>query len=497
MNTEQAQSNSFEALYEITRVINSILEPDALLEKILEVAMAHLNAERGFVLLAKQDGQGGFSVSAAKNFGSPQTSDAFAASSSVVRTVIDTGTPVLTYDALTDERFEASTSIITQKILSIICIPLRLSNQPIGAVYLDSSVSRKAFTEESMKFLTVFGHLAAISLENAQRYARLQSENRRLQEAVDLAQRFSHLVGSSERWRRVLERMERVLDVDVAVLITGESGTGKELIARTIHDHGTRQGQPFVAVNCSAIPDQLLESEMFGYVRGAFTGASSDKKGLVEVAERGTLFLDEVADLPPVLQAKFLRLLQEREYRRVGDTKTRTADIRVIAATNRRLEEDVKSGRMREDLFFRLNVVGIHLPPLRERREDIPLLAQHFLRRAAEQYRRPVDSIHAEAMQVLLANEWRGNIRELQNTLERAVVLCRGNQLTRKDFLLDDSAGAEEQSGPTTLADFERKIIETTLAEMGGNRTHTAERLGVSLRWLQYRLKAWQNGNNE
>ena len=497
MNTDRTNAHSFEALYEITRAINCILEPGPLLEAVLEAAMGHLNAERGFVLLADQAASGGYSVAAAKNFGTTQTSEAFAASSSVVRNVLSSGEPVLTYDALADSRFEASTSIITQKILSIICIPLQFGNRTTGAVYLDSSVSRKAFTEESMKFLSVFGHLAAIALDNAQRYAQLQVENRRLQEAVERARGFTVVLGESGNWKKVLERVERVLDVDVPVLITGESGTGKELIARTIHEQGKRRGQPFVAVNCSAIPEQLLESEMFGYVKGAFTGASADKKGLVEVAEGGTLFLDEVGDFPPFLQAKLLRLLQGREYRRVGDTKNRTADIRVIAATNRNMEEDIKLGHMREDLYFRLNVVGIHLPPLRERKEDIPLLAQYFLRRAAEQYRRPVESIHPEAMQVLLANNWNGNARELQNALERAVVLCHGTQLTRKDFLLDDSAAPRDHAAPTTLADFERQIIETTLAEMGGNRTRTAERLGVSLRWLQYRLKEWQSGSGE
>lgn len=497
MNSEQPKTNSFEALYEITRAINSILEPGPLLERVLESAMGHLNAERGFVLIADQSVPGGYSVAAARNFGTAQTSQDFAASSSVVRNVLSGGQPVLTYDALTDERFEASVSIITQKILSIICIPLQSASRTTGAVYLDSSVSRKAFTEESMKFLAVFGHLAAIALDNAQRYTRLQTENRRLQAAVERAHGFTDAVGESGKWKRVLERVERVLDVDVPVLITGESGTGKELIAHTIHDHGTRREQPFVAVNCSAIPEQLLESEMFGHTRGAFTGASSDKKGLVEVAEGGTLFLDEVGDLPPLLQAKMLRLLQGREYRRVGDTKNRTADIRIIAATNRRLDEDVKSGRIREDLYFRLNVIEIHLPPLRERKEDIPLLANYFLCRAAEQYRRPVDSIHPEAMHVLLANNWKGNARELQNAIDRAVVLCHGTQLTRKDFVLDDLGAPEGQTVPTTLADFERQIIEMTLLEMGGNRTRTAERLGVSLRWLQYRLKEWQGENSD
>jgi Nif-specific regulatory protein len=491
MSTSPTTDRNFEALYEVTRIINSILDPDTLLGTVLETAMAHLHAERGFVLLADPSTLSGFSVAAAKNFGTRDTSDAFAASSSVVRRVLDTGEPVLTFDAQADERFEASKSIITQKILSIICIPLRATDRIVGAVYLDSSVSRKAFTEDALKFLSVFGHLAAIAIDNARRYATLRTENERLKQQLDVTMHFADIIGGSPPWRRVLERLERVLDVDVPVLITGESGTGKELIARAIHDRGSRAGRPFVAVNCSAIPDQLLESELFGYVKGAFTGAAGDKKGLVETAQGGTLFLDEISDLPASLQAKILRLLQEREYRRVGDTAIRTADVRLVAATNRDLTAEVKNGSMREDLYFRLNVVNIHLPPLRERREDIPPLIEHFLRRSAERYKRPVEHIDPDAMQILLANSWKGNVRELQNVIERATVLCRGTQLTRKDLVLDDSHSADAAHPPTTLAEFERQIIESTLAEMGGNRTKTAERLGVSVRWLQYRLKEW------
>ena len=494
MTAEQTSGNSFETLVEITRVIHSITDPDALLGTVLEAAMTHLRAERGFVLLAAPATPRGFVVAAARNFGPKDSTDDIAASSSVVRRVLDTGEPVLTFDAQADERFESSTSILTQRILSIICIPLRTPDRITGAVYLDSSLSRKAFTEESVKFLTVFGHLSAVAIENARRYVSLRSENDRLKQEVDVSHRFGEIIGATEAWRRVLELVERVLDVDVAVLITGESGTGKELVARAIHEHGIRSGRPMISVNCSAIPEHLLESELFGYVRGAFTGAGADKKGLVEAAEGGTLFLDEVADLPAALQAKILRLLQEKEYRRVGDTAMRTADIRLIAATNRELQAEVSRGALREDLYFRLNVVNIHLPPLRERREDIPALADHFLQRAARQYKRPVERIDPDAMQVLLANSWKGNVRELQNVLERAVVLCRGTDLARKDFVLDDTRSGEPPETPTTLAEFERRIIEATLSELGGNRTRTAERLGVSLRWLQYRLKEWSAG---
>ncbi|HAP35896.1 MAG TPA: sigma-54-dependent Fis family transcriptional regulator, partial [Bacteroidetes bacterium] len=202
---------------------------------------------------------------------------------------------------------------------------------------------------------------------------------------------------------------------------------------------------------------------------------------------------DEIGDLPLSLQAKILRLIQEKEYRRVGDSNNRTADIRIIAATNKDLKEEVKTTRFREDLFFRLNVIGIHLPPLRERKDDIPLLATYFVKRAAENYKRPIEGIHPDAMQLLLANQWQGNVREFQNLIERAVVLCRGNTLMKEDFLFDSSDQSALQKNAVTLADFERQLIESTLEEMNGNRTRTAEKLGVSLRWLQYRIKEWGN----
>ncbi|NUN70186.1 MAG: sigma 54-interacting transcriptional regulator [Bacteroidetes bacterium] len=485
--------DNFNALFEITRTINSILDPGTLLETVLDIAIRHLSAERGFVMLADNLSESGYTVVAVRNFNSKKASDEFAASSSVVTSVLHTGEPVLTFDAMTDERFESSVSIMAQKILSIICIPLRAGDRITGAVYLDSSKSRKAFTEDAVKFLTVFGSLAAIAIENAQRYTTLESENNRLKQEVDLPHLFGNIIGKSEKWRKVLQISQRVLDVDAAVLITGESGTGKELIARAIHDNGTRKGKAFVAVNASALPENLLESELFGHVKGSFTGAASDKKGLVEVAAGGTLFLDEIGELPLPVQAKILRLLQEKEYRRVGDTANRKTDIRIIAATNKDLAEEAKANRFREDLYFRLNVIGIHLPPLRERKDDIPLLANFFVKRAAETYKRPVEGIHPDAMQLLLANQWKGNVREFQNVIERAVVLCRGTLLTKEDFLFDSGDQSALQKTGLTLADFERQLIETTLQEMNGNRTRTAERLGVSLRWLQYRIKEWSN----
>jgi Nif-specific regulatory protein len=493
MIMDQSLQDNYNALYEIARSINSILEPDELLVRVLEIAMKHLSAERGFVILADANKDAGYNVVAMKNFSSQQSTSDFAASSSVVKNVLNTGEAVLTFDALNDERFESSTSIIAQNILSIICIPLRTGERIFGVVYLDSRTMLKGFTDESLKFLTIFGNLAGIAIENATRYTELQKQNDRLKNEADVTHLFSTMIGKSTLWKNALEIAQRVLDIDIAVLITGESGTGKELVARAIHENGRRTGLPFVAVNCSAIPETLIESELFGYAKGAFTGASLMKKGLVEVAQGGTLFLDEIADLPFALQSKLMRLLQEKEFRRVGETVNRTADIRVIAATNKNLTDEIKNGKMREDLYYRLNVVGIHLPPLRDRRDDIPLLANYFIQRTSQMYKRSIDGIHPDAMQMLLTNSWKGNVREFQNTIERAVVLCRGTQLMPNDLVFDFTKQALDLPPALTLEEIERQIIQTTLNEMEGNRRRTAEKLGVSLRWLQYRLKDWNN----
>ncbi len=491
MTMEQKHQDNFNALFEIARSINSILEPEELLERVLEIAMKHLSAERGFVILADPNKEIGYGVVTMKNFSSHRTSSEYAASSSVVTNVLNTGEAVLTFDAPNDERFESSASIIAQNILSIICVPLRTGERTFGAVYLDSGTFLKEFNDESLKFLTIFGNLAGIAIENAKRYTELQNQNERLRNEADVSYLFKNLIGKSDKWKNALEIVQRVLDIDVAVLITGESGTGKELVARAIHENGLRKGLAFVAVNCSAIPESLIESELFGYVRGAFTGANATKKGLVEVADGGTLFLDEIADLPFTLQSKLLRLLQEKEYRRIGETINRSADIRIVAASNKDLKDEVNNGTFRDDLYFRLNVVNIHLPPLRERKDDIPLLARHFLRRSVQMYKRSIDSINPDAMQMLLTNPWKGNVREFQNVIERAVVLCKGTQLTPDDLVLDINKRNAILPNSMTLEEIERQIIEATLEDMDGNRRRTAEKLGVSLRWLQYRLKDW------
>ncbi len=487
----EESKDDFTVLYEITQKINSILDEQDLLEKVLEIAMAHLDAERGYVLTSDESSPGGFAVVVFKNFNARKDATEYAASSSVIKKVLDSGEPVLAFDALSDERFEASRSILAQRILSVICVPMRLQEKITGAIYLDSTRSRGKFNTETMKFLSVFGSLAAVALENAKEYGHLRNENTRLKNEISSVRLFPGIIGRSKAWKMALDLVQRVIDTDVSVLITGESGTGKELIARAIHGQGRRKDRAFMAINCSAIPEQLLESELFGYKRGAFTGANVDKKGLIEYAEGGTLFLDEVGDLPVSLQAKLLRVLQEREIRRLGDGESKKVDMRVISATNKDLREEIKNGRFREDLYFRLNIVEIHLPPLRDRVEDITVLIDYFMKKACEVHGRQAKKISADAMSRLLKHPWYGNVRELQNSVERAVVLSRGEELTEADLKLQEYSEEELLQSGLTLEAFERKLVEKTLAETGSNRTRTAEKLGVSLRWLQYRLKEW------
>ena len=488
------RKDNFSALYEVTQTIGSILDPKLLLEQVLEIAMKHLDAERGFLLLTDQAHESGFTVAASKNLVGAGQPHALAASSSVVRKVLSTGESVLAVDAAADERFEASSSIVAQNILSIICIPLRARDLVRGALYLDSARTRGKFTNDSLQFLTVFGNLATIALDNAQSYERLRAENDRLRVGANSSTLFEGIVGQSKEWTALLDLVRRVVGVDVSVLVTGESGTGKELIARAIHSQSNRASGPFVPVNCSAIPEQLLESELFGHRKGSFTNAIADKVGLFEHANGGTIFLDEISLLAPQLQGKLLRVLQEREIRRIGGLENVKVDVRIIAATNVDLNEEVKRGAFREDLYFRLNVVEIHLPPLRERKDDIPVLASFFLRKTAAAYKRPVELIGPKAMQMLLRHSWPGNVRELQNVMERAVVLCAGKEVQEQDLQLRHVQERELLESGLTLEEFERKLVERTLKELNGNRTQTAEKLGVSLRWLQYRLKEWESG---
>jgi DNA-binding NtrC family response regulator len=355
---------------------------------------------------------------------------------------------------------------------------------------LESAIA--ALREGAADYLTKPFKMAEVdvAISRALDERRLREENRRLREEVGDRYRMEGIPGASPTMKAVLEQARDVAASDASVLLMGESGTGKELVARAIHWNGARAGRSFVAVNCAALPDALLESELFGHEKGAFTGAVQKRRGLVAEAEGGTLFLDEIAEMPVALQAKLLRVLQDRVVRPVGGREEFTVDFRLISATNRDLPDLVRSGRFREDLYYRLAVIPIRLPSLRERPEDIALLARHFLQRAAATLGKRVDDFDEAAMAWLQQHRWPGNIRELENVVERAVTLARGPRITVDDVKTEFSLALAPGAGPRpTLAELEREYIRRVLDDTKGDKKAAARVLGVSVRTLQRRAE--------
>jgi len=329
-------------------------------------------------------------------------------------------------------------------------------------------------------------------------HRRLEDENQILKQRLDAHFDYSNIIGSSPSMRELFETLALVAPSEATVLVHGESGTGKELVANAIHHNSPRKDQPFVKVNCAALPENLLENELFGHEKGAFTGATGPRKGRFQLADRGTLFLDEIAEMTPATQAKILRVLQEREFEPVGGSRTIRVDTRIISATNRDLEDEIAAGRFREDLYYRLNVVAITVPPLRDRSVDIPLLADYFLKSYAKKNHRSIKGIQPRAMDILLRHSWPGNVRELENVIERAVIMARGDTVM-PDNLPTALGDQHTEPSPTepvlasgrSLKEVEREMILKTLEVMGGNRTRTAKVLGISRRTLQLKLKEY------
>jgi Nif-specific regulatory protein len=497
MSNELTQSgiSVLDALSRISSAITTLQELDVLLDKIMDIAVEVIGAERGFVLLNNDDN--GFpTIRTARNMAGADEQDLATISNSVVRKVLQSGQPVLAYDIQSDENLRDMQSIVMYQIKSVACVPMKIKERPIGAIYLDSISHRSGFTENSMPFLTTFANQAAIAVENAKLYGQVREENRQLRKEAQRSCDFAEIIGQSPRMRQVFEAINSVLDSDATVLIQGESGTGKELVARAVHYHGVRRERPFVAMFFGSMPESLLESELFGHKRGSFTGAVSDKKGLFETADHGSFFLDEIGDIPPKLQTQLLRVLQEGEVKRVGENHIRKVDVRIIAATNKNLQEKIKDGSFREDLYYRLNVINIHMPTLRERRDDIPLLAQHFLMKYAAKYKKNIHGLAAESIELLFRHHWPGNVRELENTINRAVVLAKGALIGPQDLKLSEQPSNVTLPTGMTLENMARKLLEQTLHETGGNVSHAAARLGVSRRWVQYKQKQWQNAQN-
>ncbi|OGP56331.1 MAG: two-component system response regulator [Deltaproteobacteria bacterium RBG_13_52_11] len=333
-----------------------------------------------------------------------------------------------------------------------------------------------------------------IKVKKAIRYRQLEEENILYRERLGIRFDFSNIIGKSPKMLELFETLSMVAPTEATVLLLGESGTGKEIIANAIHQNSPRRERPYVKVNCAALPETLLESELFGHEKGAFTGAIDKKKGRFERADGGTIFLDEIGEMSFPTQTKILRVLQERDFEPVGGTKTIKVDVRIIAATNKNLEEEVRQGRFREDLYYRINVVPITIPPLRDRKEDIPLLAEHFLRIYSGKNRRVIKGFEPKVMGAFIHYSWPGNVREIENIVERTVIMSKGDIITLDD-LPPAIAGAQQDEGrtpfPTSLRDVERATIVMTLHQTGGNRTRAAAILGITRKTLQNKIKEY------
>ncbi|NOY58822.1 MAG: GAF domain-containing protein [Calditrichaeota bacterium] len=470
----------FDALYRISRLLNSATYQETLVRDALDLAIGVLNAERG--LFANYE-DGRFSIVTARNIDRKDIRDLSEFSSGILNQVISKKKPCLYHDVQSDPSVSQFTSVQIHNIKSIIGVPIFVGKKIRGVILVDSRENRQGFTEESLDFLGFFSNLVSLSLDRISRMESLQDENQILKNQLQATGVIPDMIGESPAMRKAADLIHRVAPTDANVLLFGESGTGKDLAARAIHKLSKRAQKPYLAQFCGNIPDSLLESELFGYKKGAFSGAITDKKGLFEVASDGTFFLDEIGELSPATQTKLLRVLENQEIIRVGDTQVKQVDVRIIAATNRDLKKLVSEGKFREDLFYRLNVFPITLPPLRERRVDIALLAKHFMQKyGAGQIR-----ILPETLRKLEQCAWPGNVRQLENVLHRAIILCDGNTLKPEHVIIDEEHQMEGFSG--TLKDFEKMLLLQRLQEFENNRTKAAKSLGVSVRWVQLKLK--------
>ena len=471
------------ALMKISTTINSIRGLDNLLERLLDLLFEVVPAERGAILLTDENSFETSLVFALDRVYGKE--EAVHVSRTIVQQVLRDGVALLANDAPSETAL-VTDSLIAARTHSVMCVPLILFDRKLGVLYLDSTHSRDQFNRDHLQLVTAIAGIAAVAIENARQFEWLEIENERLLSDVNIEH---NMVGESAAMQRVYHFISKVAPTDATVLINGESGTGKELAARAIHRNSKRSQKPFMAVNCAALNESLLESELFGHEKGSFTGAFAQKKGRLEVADGGTVFLDEVGELTPPLQVKLLRVLQERQFERVGGTVTINVDLRVIAATNKNLEEAIEAGEFREDLYYRLNVVSLEMPALRDRRDDIMLLANYFADKYGARCNRKLKGFSTEARNYLTAYDWPGNVRELENVVERSVVLGTTDLILPEDL---PEAVLESKLSPTSplryheaVTQAKKQIILDAAAQVNGNFAEAARLLGVHPNYLQ------------
>jgi Nif-specific regulatory protein len=470
-------------LYEFGKAANLHLEdPHQLLDEILSAAFRTLDAERGFLALVDEN-TGELTCELVRDNTGNQETEKLEVSRTIIHKVLKEGVSILTVNALKDKQFKDVKSVQEYNIRSAICAPLFFQGEVVGVVYLDNRASTGSFSQDDLMFLTALSHQAGIAIGNSRLHRQVVQENVRL---INVLKPKFQIIGNSEEMKRVYNTIRKVAPSDITILIQGETGTGKELVARAIHSQSPRTNKPFIAVNCAAIPKELIESELFGHEKGAFTGATSARQGKFEIANGGSVLLDEIGDMSLDLQSKVLRTLEEKEIQRVGGSKNIKVDVRVIAATHKDLGKAVKEGEFREDLYYRLNVVLLKLPPLQERKEDIIQLAEYFMSGKAKK-------ISPKAKQLLLAYGWPGNIRELKNCLERAVVLGDGEVIQPEDLPINVRQGRKVIPSPLeSLDQMEEEHIIRILRSANWNKSIAAKILGITRQTLDNKIDKYK-----
>ena len=472
------------ALLKISRVVHAIRDLEELQAQLLDLIFEVVPAGRGAILLSEGEGQEFNSLYArTRQGGQPQL---VRVSRTIARKVMKENVAILGVDIASSGNLREVESLVASHVRSLVCVPLSVFQRMIGCIYLDSTNAANRFNEEHLQLMAGVAGVSAVALDNARRLQWLEQENQRLSTEIRQDQ---SLVGEGARMKEIFQFLARVAPSDSTVLIEGESGTGKELVAKALHRNSPRATKPFVAINCAAIPETLLEDDLFGHERGAFTGAATQKKGRLEVADGGVVFLDEIGELAPALQVKLLRVLQEREFERVGGTHPIKVNIRLIAATNRDLEDAVRKVEFRQDLYYRLAVVKMTMPPLRERREDIPMLTRHFLQKYAMRCRVKAKPISREAMAALVHYEWPGNVRELENAIERSLVMGSSDMVLLEDLpesLLEQNAPEDITEGKYhgSVKELKKQLILDAVEQTGGNYVEAAGILGVHPNYL-------------
>ncbi|MFQ5511782.1 MAG: sigma 54-interacting transcriptional regulator [Candidatus Krumholzibacteriia bacterium] len=489
-----------ETLLNVSISLSSTMNLEVLLEKIVDAVVKITGCSRGYLML-RDNGELTLALARSRH-GKPMSHKNFNRSLSVIQKAAETGLPQVITDAQEQDDLRDKKSIVDLDIRTVVCIPLQFEENLVGVIYADSDRISERFSSSDLSILNAFGSQAAVAIENTRRHGdlemlknALETQNVSLRQEVAGNYEFSGIIGRSSTMQQIFEVIKKVSPLSTTVLIQGETGTGKELIAKAIHYNSARKERPMVSVNCGALPKDILESELFGYRKGSFTGADQDRAGLFEAASGGTIFLDEIGEMPVELQVKLLRTLQENEVRRLGEERAIKIDVRVIAATNKELAREVEEGRFRDDLFYRLNVVPVFLAPLRKRQEDILPLADHFLEKYARQMKKEKPLLSRGTKEMLFYHSWSGNVRELENSIERALALGEDKKVLDVDqfeHLIKKATverPGEDLSLKKMLYVWERELLQKVLVKHSWNVTQTASALHLSRQQLYNKIK--------